>query len=121
VSGTTPEPRSSIEVFLEGAEEEVKEEARDILVKLGDWAISETAVLATGSATGAMRLPSGGGSLEGMSLDEALARADNLEESTAEKVKLKRERRQRAGEIVESILTAAIRILVAGGSAAIKP
>jgi len=104
--------------ILNGVEDETKALALDVLGKLGDWATSE-AIAATTFDDIKIPVKPGGGQLDGMSLDEALSRADGLIESTAEQIRRKKERAKRAGEIAEAVATRAIRVLVGGLIAAI--
>ena len=105
-----------LRVVLDGVEEEVKLEAVKILGDLGNWAASEVA-RATSASDHQLSYPSGGGTLASMTLDEALARAEALDDDLSADLKLKRERRKRAGDIAGSILTTALRIIVTGGIA----
>jgi len=102
----------TIENLLKHVPDDVKDEARAILIDVGTWAAAEAAALIDGSIDDVkLPVPPGGGQLATRSLDEALAESRDLRDETRAALEAKKRRRKLAADLAESILRAALRIL----------
>lgn len=94
--------------------EEEREEVFALLKEVGSWLSEEVKKIIDEPGRVAITYPTpGGGDLEGMTLDEALARADALLDHTNERVIAQRARRKRVTTFAWSILDTGLRIISA--------
>jgi len=96
---------------------EIKIEALVLLFELGGWAEDKLLAVSRGQDIDSIELPTGGPQLDGMSIDEAAARAKLLRSGVHAKVVQVRKDRARAEQLAAHIAGVALRLLVgaAGG------
>lgn len=106
--------KEKLKFALNGAKDEVKDEARDLLKKVGSWAVKEFKGSKSLESYDNIKFPTGGPQLAKMSLDEAVARSQHLETTTKEKLETYLQNKKEAADIAKAALSIALRALVTG-------